>query len=83
MDKKTNETSAFMSLLELKEKTPEEVAQALNISVRAVYYWVSGKREPRLTIAQTQALCLLLDCSIHDLPSDFARGDRTGGEHVN
>jgi DNA-binding Xre family transcriptional regulator len=62
-----------MSLLQEKQKTPEDVATALGISARAVYYWVSGKREPRLTVKQVQDLCLLLDCSVHDLPTDFSR----------
>jgi transcriptional regulator with XRE-family HTH domain len=69
-----------MSLLEAKNKTPEEVAEALDVSLRAVYYWVSGEREPRLTIVQVQALCKLLDCSVHDLPAKFGRGDRPGGD---
>lgn len=67
------ETSKFMSLLKEKKKTPEEVAAALGISPRAVYYWVSGEREPRFTIRQIQALCVLLECSVHDLPTDFSR----------
>ena len=68
---KTRHDSAFMDLLKLKNKTRDDVAKALGISERAVYYWVSGRREPRLTIGQVQALCSLLDCSVHDLPADF------------
>lgn len=60
-----------MTLLQVKKKTPEQVAEALGISPRAVYYWTSGKREPRLTIRQVQALCQLLECSVHELPLDF------------
>ncbi|MBD2093170.1 helix-turn-helix transcriptional regulator [Microcoleus sp. FACHB-1515] len=62
-----------MNLLKDKNKSPEEVAEALGVSPRAVYYWIAGSREPRLTIAQTQALCRLLDCSVYDLPIDFGR----------
>jgi transcriptional regulator with XRE-family HTH domain len=70
MDKNRNE-SEFMDLLKAKNKTREDVARALGISERAVYYWVSGTREPRLTIGQVQALCTLLGCSVHELPSNF------------
>lgn len=55
----------------MKQKSPEEVAAALGISPRAVYYWIAGTREPRLTIKQVQDLCTLLDCSIHELPPVF------------
>lgn len=69
--KKNRNESAFMELLRQKNKTPEEVAAALDVSPRAVYYWNAGQREPRLTIKQVQALCRLLDCSVFDLPADF------------
>ncbi|BAU09687.1 hypothetical protein_100 [Leptolyngbya sp. NIES-3755] len=69
--KQTRHESEFMSLLRVKDKSPEEVATVLGISPRAVYYWLSGSREPRLTIKQTQALCSLLECSVHDLPVYF------------
>ncbi len=64
-------TSAFMDLLTAKNKKPEDVANALGVSLRAVFYWIAGTREPRLTIAQIQALCILLDCSVHELPAVF------------
>ncbi|MGG6296293.1 helix-turn-helix domain-containing protein [Leptolyngbya sp. AN02str] len=70
MIKKRNQ-SLFMSLLQVKKVTPEEVADALGVSDRAVYYWMAGTREPRLTIEQVQALCTLLDCNVHELPSYF------------
>ena len=62
-----------MQLLASKNKTPADVASALNVKERAVLYWLSGDRTPRLTIAQTQDLCRLLDCSVFDLPVDFSR----------
>ena len=71
----------------MKRKSPEEVALALGISPRAVYYWIAGKREPRLTIKQVQDLCALLGCSVHELPPDFGpdknadrAGDAIGGD---
>lgn len=70
------ETSEFMNLLKEKKKTPEEVADVLGISPRAVYYWISGQREPRFTVQQIQTLCTFLECSVHDLPKDFSRRDR-------
>lgn len=63
--------SPFMEFLRNKGKTPEQVADAIGVSPRAVYYWAAGEREPRLTIEQIQALCRFLDCSVHELPSNF------------
>ncbi|MBE9063301.1 helix-turn-helix domain-containing protein [cf. Phormidesmis sp. LEGE 11477] len=62
-----------MQLLIEKNKKPIDVANALDIGERAVLYWLSGERVPRLTIEQTQALCRLLNCSVFDLPVDFSR----------
>ncbi|MBW4465663.1 MAG: helix-turn-helix transcriptional regulator [Pegethrix bostrychoides GSE-TBD4-15B] len=73
--KRNRNESAFMNFLRQKNKTPEDVAAALEISPRAVYYWTSGTREPRLTVRQIQALCRLLDCSVFDLPPDFGMVD--------
>lgn len=69
--KRNRNESVFMQLLREKNKTPEDVAAALDISPRAVYYWTAGKREPRFTVKQIQALCKLLDCGVFDLPTDF------------
>lgn len=63
---------SFMTLLEDRGLSPENVAEALGVTPRAVYYWLSGQRIPKLTIAQSQALCSLLGCSIHDLPESFS-----------
>jgi DNA-binding XRE family transcriptional regulator len=71
---KVNDSSEFMQLLREKGKTPEDVAAALGVRVRAVYFWLAGTRSPRLTIEQAQNLCTLLDCSIHDIPRDISRG---------
>lgn len=68
-----NHNSPFMKLLKEKSKTPEEVADAVGVKDRTVYYWLSGHRIPRLTIEQTQKLCTLLDCTIFELPTDFSR----------
>jgi transcriptional regulator with XRE-family HTH domain len=68
-----NDESPFMHLLKDKGKTPEDVASALNVKVRAVYFWLAGERTPRFTIEQVQKLCSLLDCSVHQLPRDFSR----------
>ena len=68
-----NVESPFMQLLVSKNKTPADVAVALKVKERSVLYWLSGDRTPRLTIAQVQELCRLLDCSVFDLPVDFSR----------
>lgn len=68
-----NDESLFMQLLKDKGKTPEDVAGALNVKVRAVYFWLAGDRTPRFTVEQVQKLCNLLDCSVHELPRDFSR----------
>jgi DNA-binding Xre family transcriptional regulator len=68
-----NVESPFMQLLISKKKTPADVAAALDVNERSVMYWLAGSRKPRLTIAQVQDLCRLLDCSVFDLPVDFSR----------
>lgn len=68
-----NDESQFMSLLKEKNKTPEDVAAALDVNVRTVYFWLSGERSPRFSIDQIQKLCTLLECSVFDLPTDFSR----------
>ena len=39
------------------------------------FYWLSGERTPKLTIAQVQDLCRFLECTIFDIPADFSRGN--------
>lgn len=68
-----NIESPFMQLLIAKNKTPAQVALALNVNERSVMYWLAGSRTPRLTIEQVQSLCRLLNCSVFDLPVDFSR----------
>lgn len=63
--------SPIMSFIQSRNKSMEDVADALGVSVRAVFYWTSGQREPRFTVKQIQALCTLLECSVHELPPDF------------
>lgn len=70
---KKNIESPFMKLLTAKKKTPADVAAVLGVNERAVFYWLSGEREPRFTVAQIQALCRFLECSVFDLPIDFSR----------
>lgn len=75
-----NVDSPLMKLLNAKNKTPAEMAGVLGVNERSVFYWLSGEREPRFTIAQTQALCSFLECSIHDLPVDFSRESSSSQE---
>lgn len=76
---KNRHDSPFMNFLQEKGKSPEQVAQALGVSPRAVFYWASGQREPRLTIKQIQSLCSLLECSVHELPADFGPPNQSAG----
>ena len=68
-----NVESPFMKLLLAKNKTPAQIADVLGVNERSVFYWLSGEREPRFTIAQVQDLCRFLECSVFDLPLDFSR----------
>ena len=74
-----NVDSPLMQLLISKKKTPEELADALGVNVRSVFFWLSGNRKPRFTIAQVQTLCRFLDCSVHELPIDFSRDSAEQG----
>lgn len=68
-----NVDSPLMKLLTAKKKTPAEMADVLGVHERSVFYWLSGEREPRFTVAQVQALCSFLGCTVYELPVDFSR----------
>ncbi|MBW4581807.1 MAG: helix-turn-helix transcriptional regulator [Tildeniella nuda ZEHNDER 1965/U140] len=68
-----NSESQFMTFLQERNVTPEQVIDVLGVTPRAFFYWTSGQREPRFTIQQIQDLCNLLGCSVHDLPLNFGR----------
>ena len=63
--------SAFVLLRQRMDVTQKDIAEALKVSERTVWAWEKGRHEPRLTIPQTKALCLLLRVAIEDLPDNF------------
>ena len=54
--------------------TQEALAAILGVTDHTVRNWEKGRAEPKLTIAQTKALCRALNCSLEDLPDTFAPG---------
>jgi len=50
----------------------EDVAKALGVSTRTVINWENGHHEPRLTVRQMKALCVLLQRPIERIPEDFS-----------
>lgn len=60
--------SPFVAFMSKHGKTIEQIAEATGVTPRAVRFWLSGQREPRLTISQVKGLCLLFRCSVHRLP---------------
>lgn len=72
---KKNAGSPLMQLLKEKNKSTVELAEAMNIRERTVFYWLSGQRIPRFTIAEIYTLCDFLGCSFYELPTDFSRDD--------
>lgn len=62
-----------MKLLKEKDKSPEDLAEALNVKERTVFYWLSGARVPRFTLFQVRDLCNFFDCTFEELPLDFSR----------
>ncbi len=70
---KKNAGSALMQLLKEKGKTTHELAIALDVNERTVFYWLSGDRVPRFTLFQVRDLCDFFSCSFEELPLDFSR----------
>lgn len=64
----TPDESEFVAFMVAHDKTVEQIAKAAKVTPRAVRFWLSGQREPRLTIPQVKGLCLLFRCSVHRLP---------------
>ena len=70
---KKNVGSPLMKLLQEKNKTTADLATALEVRERTIFYWLSGERIPRFTLPQVRALCDFLECSFDELPLDFSR----------
>ena len=63
--------------------TQEDIAKALGVSTRTVINWENGHHEPRLTIKQMKALCLLLKRPIELVPDDLSFDQRSANDAPN
>lgn len=64
---------SFLEVLRLRaEVTQEAVAQAIGVTDHTYRNWVKGRAVPNLTVQQVKVLCLILDCTLEDLPNDFS-----------
>jgi len=70
---KKNEGSPLLQLLRKKNKTTVDLAEALSIRERTVFYWLSGDRVPKFTLEEVHILCNFFECSFDELPVDFSR----------
>ena len=78
--KMSHEERGKSPLVLLREKvglTQEALALLLGVTDHTVRNWEKGRSEPKLTIRQIKALCRALDCSLDDLPDDFAPINQT------
>ena len=71
MEKSSASESSFVLLRQRRSVTQKAVADALAVTEHTVWAWEKGRQTPRLTIAQTKALCRLLNVTIEELPDDF------------
>lgn len=55
----------------LRRIQQREIAEALGVTVHTISNWENGRREAKLTIRQTKALCKVLGCTLDDLPDDL------------
>lgn len=60
-----------MRMATIRRIYQKDIARELKVSAHTVSNWVNGRQKPRLYIWQTQKLCELLDCTVHELPDDF------------
>lgn len=67
--------SPLTQLLQSQNKTTADLARALQINERAIFYWLSGERIPRFTLTQVGTLCDFFECTFEELPKDFRRVD--------
>jgi DNA-binding XRE family transcriptional regulator len=57
----------IMNLRKRLNLTQRQVAQAIGVTDQTVSNWEQGVYSPRLTPAQTLALCRVLECSLEEL----------------
>lgn len=61
-------------LKQLREEarlSQEELARLIDVSVKSVSRWETGRHEPTFTIRQVKALCRALGKSLDNLPDDL------------
>lgn len=75
--------TAFVARLKELELTQEQVARAMNKSLRTVNAWVSGEYTPRLSPNETLRLCEVLQCSLDDLAEMFPDRQQSAQSHRN
>lgn len=68
---KSNLESKFVMRRKQLKLTQKDISEAIGISVRSISHWEQGTHLPRLTPKQFSDLCRVLECSIHELASDF------------
>ena len=54
--------------------TYQDLADAAEVSTRAVSYWLNYQKEPRLTFLQTASICALLQWSADELAQAYYPG---------
>lgn len=57
----------IMNLRKRRNLTQRQVAQAVGVTDQTISNWEQGVYKPRLTPAQTLALCRALECSLEEL----------------
>lgn len=62
-------------LKQLREEaklSQEELARLIDVSVKSISRWETGRHEPTFTIRQVKALCRALGKSLDSLPDDLS-----------
>ena len=68
----TDNGNEFVNLLNEKGITRKELADALGVTERSVYRWLSGKAIPMLTVSQMKVLCAFLDKPLEEIPDNWS-----------
>ena len=72
METNQRDKSQLMNFLEERGVTRKQFVEVLDVTERTFFFWIAGERQPRFTVKQIQDLCLLFDCSVHDIPVSFS-----------
>ena len=66
-----NLESKFVMRRKALKITQKQISEAIGISPRSISKWEQGHHMPKLNPVQFSTLCTMLNCSIHELASDF------------